>query len=192
MAVTLKNLVEFLKRYPIGVICGLVGAIMIGAIYVRSNRVDELGAQSKQAEEQGRKLLGEIRNATSLVDQYAALSAKTKDLESRLVRGSERALNQQYFYRIESDTGVKEISLQPTSSGAEPRRGDGRLYSGIGFTVTVEGDYRQILDFVGRIESGQYFYRLISASAIRRGELGQAGSASRIALSLNLELLGLP
>ena len=46
-------------------------------------------------------------------EQYSALTTATKELESRLVRSTERARNQQYFYEIESEAGVKETSLQP-------------------------------------------------------------------------------
>ena len=191
MSITPKEILAFVKRYPVGVVCGLVGVIMLAGLYLRSDRADDLSDQSKQLEEQSKKILGEIRNGANIAEQYAALSAKTKDLDSRLIRGSERALNQRYFYRIESDTGVKEVNLQQTSSGAEPGKGDKRLYCGIGYSVIVTGDFRQILDFVGKIESGQYFYRLISATVSRKAG-DAAGAAPVITLSLNIELLGLP
>ena len=191
MSITAKDLTIFVKRYPIGVVCGLASVIMLGGLYLRSDRADELSAQSKDLEAQSKKILGEIRNGASIAEHYATLSAKTKDLDSRLVRGSERALNQRYFYRIESDTGVKEVNLQQTSSGAEPKKGDNRLYSGIAYSVVETGDYRQILDFIGRLESGQYYYRLISATVSRKAG-DAAGAAPVITLSLNIELLGLP
>ena len=143
MSITPKEILAFVKRYPVGVVCGLVGVIMLAGLYLRSDRADDLSDQSKQLEEQSKKILGEIRNGANIAEQYAALSAKTKDLDSRLIRGSERALNQRYFYRIESDTGVKEVNLQQTSSGAEPGKGDKRLYCGIGYSVIVTGDFRQ-------------------------------------------------
>jgi hypothetical protein len=192
MKVTLKDVVEFLKRFLVGTVCGLLGAIILVGFFLRNSRVDELSVQSKQIEEQGQKIIAEIRDATGLPEQYATLSAKTRDLESRLVRGSERAHNQQYFYRIESDTGVKETSLQATSSGADLKKGSKRFYSGIGYTVTVVGNYRQIRDFIGRIEDGQHFFRLVSASVSRQGDRNSAGPASPVSLTLNLELLGLP
>jgi hypothetical protein len=56
----------------------------------------------------------------------------------------------------------------------------------------VEGNYRQILDFVGRLESGRHFYRLVSATLIRRTERDASGTGFLLNLTLNLELLGLP
>ncbi len=186
MTVTLKDVMDFVKRFPIGVGGGLVAAIMLGGWYVRSDKADDAAAQLKQLEEQGRKIDSEISNAISLPEQYSTLSAETKQLESRLLRASERAHNQRYFYQLEADTGVKEISLQSTG-GADAPKG-GRIFGGIAYTVTVEGDYRQILDFVGRLESGQYFYRLVSASVARKGER----SSSQVSATLNIELLGVP
>jgi hypothetical protein len=188
MTVTLKDASDFVKRFPLGVGCGLVAAVMLGGFYFRSDRADEASAQLKQFEEDGRKIDGAIGNAASLPEQYTALGADTRQLEARLLNGTEHAHNQRYFYQLEADTGVKEISLESNSSPPNSMKGDKHYYGGIAYSVTVEGDYRQILDFVGRLESGQYFYRLSSASVSRRGDR----ISSKISLTLNIELLGLP
>jgi hypothetical protein len=190
MTLTLKDSVAFFKRYPIGVACGLLSVIALVGYFVRSTRASELSDQLKDVETQGERIQGDIHNATDLVAHCSTLTAATKELESRLVRGSERAHNQQYFYEIESETGVREVSLQP--NGADPKKGANSFCYGIGYTVTVEGNFRQLLDFVGRLESGHYFYRLISASASRKGDRNVSGSGAVISLTLNLELLGLP
>jgi hypothetical protein len=190
MTLTLKEASGFLKRYPIGVVFGLLSGIALVGYLVRSSRAGELSDQLKDVETQGERIQGEIHNATDLVAQYTTLTAATKELESRLVRASERARNQQYFYEIESETGVREVSLQPAST--DPKKIANSFCYGIGYTITVEGNFRQLLNFVGRLESGQHFYRLISTSASRRGDRNASGSGSVISLTLNLELLGLP
>jgi Tfp pilus assembly protein PilO len=191
MSLTLINLGEFLKRYPIGVACGLLSVAALAGYYVRSGRSVELGSQLKEVEAQAQKILNNVHNATNLVEQYSAMTKATKELDSRLVRGSERARNQQYFYQIESETGVKEISLRQNNVGTA-KKGASRVYGGIGFAISVEGNYRQILDFVGRLESGRHFYRLVSATLIRRTERDASGTGFLLNLTLNLELLGLP
>ena len=192
MKFSLNDLLEFVRRYPIGVVCALVGAIMLGGFFIRNSRVDELSEQVKQVEDQGRIILNDIRNATGLAEHYATLRAATKDLESRLLQVNERARNQQYFYRLESDAGVKEVSLQATSAGGDSKAAGRRSYSPIGYTITVEGEYRRVLNFIGRLETGQCFYRLDSASIFRRGDGGATGLAAPATVTLNLELLGLP
>jgi hypothetical protein len=188
-----KDLAAFLKRYPIAIGCGLLGVVLFAGSYIRSDRMTELARQAKEGEDQGKRILDEIRSGANLPDQCETLLGHTKELESRLVRASERARNQQHFYRIESETGVKEISLQPGGArGLGAQRGSKTLFSSIGYTISVQGDYRQILDFLGRIESGQHFCRLISASVSQAGQRNSGGTTAMITLTLNLELLGLP
>jgi hypothetical protein len=192
MTLLSNDMAAFLKRYPIAIGCAVLSVILLAGSYFRSDRATELVTQSKDGEEQAQKLLNEIRGGANLAEQYETLTGHTKELESRLVQGSERARNQQYFYRIESETGVKEISLQPGFPSTVPQREPKPLYAGIGYTISVQGDYHQILGFLGRIESGQYFYRLITASVSRAGQRGLGGTAAVITLTLNFELLGLP
>jgi hypothetical protein len=196
MAFTTKGLVAFVKKHPVAFGCGALGVLLLAGIYLRSSKAGELAASVKQKEEEWQKILDNIRSGSNLPEQYETLATATKELDSRLVRGTERARNQQYFYRIESETGVKEISLQPNSpppaASAAQQRLPKTLYAGIGYIVSVQGDYRQILDFVGRLESGPHFYRLISGSVSRQGQRGAADATTAITLKLNLELLGLP
>lgn len=188
MAFATKGIVAFLKKYPVAIGCGVLSVLLLAGSYIRNSRASELVTLMRQKEEEGQKILDNIRNGTNLPEQFETLSAATKGLEARLVRAPERARNQQYFYRVESDTGVKELSLQPNPSSPAQQRGSKTLYTGISYTIAVQGDYRQILNFVGRLESGPLFYRLISGSVSRQELRG----ASTINLTLTLELLGLP
>ena len=192
MAITSKDLVVLLKKHPVAIGCGALSLILLAGSYLRSSRVSSLSEQLKQNEQEGQKILDDIRNGANLVEQYDALMATTKELDSRLVRSSERARNQQYFYRLESDTGVKEINLQPGAVGASQPKGAKTLYTSIGYTISVEGDFHQILDFMSRLESGQHFFRLVSGTVAREGTRGTAEATTAVTLTLNLEFLGLP
>lgn len=192
MAITSKDLVVLLKKHPVAIGCGALSLILLAGSYLRSSRVSGLSEQLKQNEQEGQKILDDIRNGANLVEQYDALLATTKELDSRLVRSSERARNQQYFYRLESDTGVKEINLQPGAVGANQLKGAKTIYTSIGYTISVDGDFRQILDFMSRLESGQHFFRLVSGTVAREGTRGTAEATTAVTLTLNLEFLGLP
>jgi Tfp pilus assembly protein PilO len=197
MAISVKNLsgkdvVGFIKKRPVLIVCVVASLVLVAVAYYRSSRLTDLETQQKQKEEDGKLILQNVRNGTNLVEQLAALTASTKELESRLVLSSERVRNQQYFYRIESETGVKEMGLQPNSGFSGPQRGAKSLYVGVGYTMSVQGDFHQILDFLGRLESGQQFYRFVSGSVSRQGQRGSAEVTGILALTLNLELLGLP
>lgn len=193
MAIDFQDLVLLWKKRPVVIGCGALTLMLLAGSYLRSSRMGELGGLLKSKEEEGQKILNNIRNGAGLAEQYEALTATTKDLESRLVRSSERARNQQYFYRIESDTGVKEVNLQPVPApNSSQQKGPKTLYIGVGYTISVKGSFRQILDFLGRLEAGQHFFRLTSATVSREGQRAAADATNAITLTLNLDLLGLP
>jgi len=192
MAITSQDLVALLKKHPVAISCGALSLILLVGSYLRSSRTSELSEQLKQNEQEGQRILDDIRNGANLAEQYDALMATTKELGSRLVRSGERARNQQYFYRLESDTGVKELSLQTGAVGANQPKGGKTIYTSIGYIISVQGDFHQVLDFISRLESGQHFFRLISATVVREGARGAAPSTAVITLTLNLEFLGLP
>ena len=194
MAFTTKDFVVILKKHPLVISCGVLSVVLLTGSYIRNARAGALSALLKEKDDQGTAILNNIKNGTNLPEQFETLSAATKELESRLVRGAERARNQQYFYRIESDTGVKELSLQANAPRRAQPRGPKPLYTGISYSIAVQGDYRQILNFIGRLESGPLFYRLISSSVSqqRGASAKEQRGASMINLTLTLELLGLP
>lgn len=190
MAFRIQNLTAYFKKYPLAVSCGVLSVALIAGLFVRSAQAGNLAALLKQKEQEGQRILDNVRDGSNLAEQVDTLAAAVRELESRLIRGSERAANLQYFYRLESDTGVKEINLQPAA--AAPVRGAPKtLYTGVGFTVSVQGDYRQILSFIGRLESGPHFYRL-NRGALIRSRSNAPGNPGALTLTLNLELLGLP
>ncbi len=192
MAIDTKNVVNVLKKHPVAIGCGVLSLILVAGIYIRSGRAGALADQLHQKEAEGQKMLDDISNGAKLPEQYRELTATTSDLESRLVYGSERARNQQYFYRIESETGVNEINLQPIAVPVSPKGKSKRIYSGVGFAITVDGDFRQVINFLTHLESGPHFYRLTSASVSRRGNRGSGPQSGVITLTLNLEFLGKP
>jgi hypothetical protein len=194
MAFATKDFVLLLKKYPLVISCGVLSVVLLAGSYIRNSRAGELAALAKETDDEERAISSNIKNGTNLPEQFETLSAATKELESRLVRGAERARNQQYFYRIESDTGVKELSLQANAPGRAQLRGPKTLYTGISYTIAVQGDYRQILNFIGRLESGPLFYRLISSSVAqqRSASMKEPRGTFTINLTLTLELLGLP
>lgn len=193
MAFRIQDLTAYLKKYPLAIGCGTLSVVLIAGLFIRSGRSGELAALLKQKEQDGQRILDNVRDSSNFPEQCETLAAAVRGLESRLVRASESADNLQYFYRLESETGVKEVSLQPaTIAPADRRRASAKtLYTGVGFAVSVQGDYRQILAFIGRLESGPHFYRLVRAS-VGRNKGGGTGGPSTINLTLTLELLGRP
>lgn len=192
MAITGQDLVVLFKKRPLPICCGILSVLLLAGTYYRNARTTELEGQLKQNEEEGKRLINNVRFGANLPEHYESLVAQTKQLESRLVRVNNLALNLQYFYRIITESGVTRLDARQTGVAPSPPRGPKPLYPPVGFTVSVKGDYRQIMDFVGRVESGAHFYRWNSCSISRGATEGGAGRAGALTLSLNLDLLGWP
>jgi hypothetical protein len=103
-----------------------------------------------------------------------------------LIRASQLGLNQQYFYVLQRETGVKLLEFRQaglTSNAKGPKT----AFNPVQFTVAVNGTLAQVMDFLFRLESGAHYCRVNSAQLFTA-----AGGRTAMTLQLSLELLGLP
>jgi hypothetical protein len=185
-----EPLVATLKANPISVACGALALTLAVGIYLRSGRVPESEALLDQKATLGERIDANLKNGAQLADQFAAISAARKEIESRLVRPEELAKNLQFFYKLEADTGTKLIDLRQNNLTAGKNKGKG-YYLGVGYAVAVRGDYARTLDFLRRLESNQRFCRLLTAT-ISLSASTERDRGSELTLNLTLELLGQP
>jgi len=132
------------------------------------------------------KYAANITYSVNLKEQHDALVDAAKEIDARLVRASQLGINNQYFFKLESETGVKMIDFRQGQIAAV--RGPRGSYSPVPFSVSVQGDMPQIVHYLNLIESGAHYCRVLTASLTPVGPT-RPGSLS---MSLNLELLGLP
>ena len=186
-----EQIVATLKANPISVACGALALALGVGIYFRSDRVPNAEQLLEQKASQGERFAANLQNGVQLADQYAAISAARKEIETRLIHPDELAKNLQFFYKLEADTGTKLIDLrQNVVSGRGPAKAKGG-YMGVGYAVTVRGDYVHLLDFLRRLESRQRFCRIMTASVAVVGS-SQSDRSAPLTLNLALELLGQP
>jgi hypothetical protein len=126
-----------------------------------------------------------------LPEQLARVTAASKEANSRLVRVGQLADNLQYFYKLEAETGVKFLDLRQTTDAVRSAKA-GKIP--VGFTLTVQGDYPLLFEFLRRLESGSHYCRVKSANVVPFDQGAGSGGARSDAskLTLNLELLGVP
>ena len=128
-----------------------------------------------------------VKNAAQLPEQLAALTEARADIEKRIIRNDNLAQNLQYFYRLEADTGVKILTLRQNSLA--PAKPDVKNpLVGIGFTVSFQGPYLTVLEFLRRLESGAHYCRVTAAGMTTTG----GNRTGPITVSVSLELLGQP
>ena len=60
------------------------------------------------------------------------------------------------------------------------------IFVPIGFTLSAQGNFGQLLDLLHRLENGAHYCRILNASTIKVGSEG----TDLLTLSLTIELLG--
>lgn len=191
MAISNEQVVALFKKNPVVSVAVILCLAMAGALYYRS---DEISIASKQLEEktaEGKRLAANIKNSAQLPEQLARVTAATKEANSRLVRVGQLADNLQYFYKLEAETGVKFLDLRQTT---DPVRAAKAGKIPVSFTLTVQGNYPLLFEFLRRLESGSHYCRVRAANVVPFDQgAGSGGSRSDASkLTLNLELLGVP
>jgi len=185
---TSADLTAILKKHPLGVACALVAIACGVVIYMRAGDIPASQAENEARSAEAAKMATNIRNSANLAEQVTEIQAMRKDFESRLMKAGQLAVNLQYFYKLETETEVKLVDVR---QGALGRSKSQSPYTGVPFSVTVEGTYAQVVNFLGRVQNGRHFCRVTSAAFTKASGSNVPGAAD-MTLSLNLEILGQP
>jgi hypothetical protein len=186
-----EQILATLKANPISVACGALALALGVGIYFRSDRVPEAEALLDQKASLGERIGANINNGVGLAEQTAALAAARQQIDSRLIHPDELAKNLQFFYKLEAETGTKLIDLRQNANQPRGATRGKPGYIGVGYALTVRGDYIRLLDFLRRLESRQRFCRIMTASVAVNGS-SPSERANELTLNLALELLGQP
>jgi len=182
-----EQLFELLKKNPISVACGVLVLLLGVAIYLRMDLVPEAAKLLEQKVAEGERLNANVNNAAQLPEHLAAITEARVEVEKRFVKRIDLAMNLQYFYRLEAETGVKLLTLgQNPPPAIKP--GTKIPLGGIGYTLSFQGPYLTAMDFLRRVENGFHYSRTTSA-----GIATVAGNrAGPVTVSLSPELFGQP
>ncbi len=183
---TNEELFAFIRKNPVGIGCGLLSLALGGAIYWRSGDVPEVAADLDQKSADAARYEANLKAAGSLQEQYEALVAANKAIDARLVRASQFSKNLQYFYDLESETGVK-LTTDPRMLTQNPKKDPKAAYVPLPWILSVQGSLPQLLNFVRRLENGTHFCRVNLISL-----LGSSDRNAPLNLNLTIELLGTP
>ena len=184
------DIIAKIKKQPIGFVCGLICVLCIGWLYFRSGELEKRQGEYDAKSAEAAKFISNVSISKSLPAEVAEIQAATKELESRLVKESQLALNQQYFYRLEAETEVKILDIRQNQRSRAAAK---TTYTGIPFNVNVQGPYKNVMAFLQRVEKGRHFCRVLSASFSKSSLAaeGQVGTPA-ITMGLSIDLLGQP
>lgn len=183
---TAAELIARIKKQPIGIACGLICLLCAGWLYYRGDEIAKRQAEYDAKSAELTKVKSNVSLSKSLPAEVADLQGATKELESRLVKAGQLAVNQQYFYKLEAETEVKLLDLRQNPIPRNVKT----VYVGVPYTVNIQGSFKNVMSFLQRLEKGRHFCR-VNAAGFNKANLG-SDAPSAITLNLTLDLLGQP
>lgn len=184
------DLIASFKKQPVGFVCGAVCLASGLLLYFRSGVTEELQAAYDQKATESAKIEANVRSAANLPEQTAAIQGAARELEARLMHVGQLAINQQYFYRLESETGVKLLDLRQNPVSAAKLGSKTGAYLGVPYNISIQGTFPQVIAFLRRLEHGRHFTRFNTVSFAK--SVGSEAAADTLTVALNIELLGTP
>jgi hypothetical protein len=179
---------SFIKKNPLSLACGVISLLLIGTGYLRSDEIGTAEALLAEKTALAERYALNIKYSAQLKEQVEILAAANAEVDSRVVRASQLGTNTQYFYKLQSDTGVNLIDFRQAtgpSSTQKPAKGN---FIPIAFNISIQGTFVQLMNFLRQLESGSHYCRILTATCS-----GNAAIRSQpLTLSLSVEILGLP
>jgi Tfp pilus assembly protein PilO len=173
------------KTHPYRIAAVALAVLLAAGAWYRGTVLDETAQTYATREVEAKRLADNVVNGSKLPAQLAEAQRLNEAVKERLLNGSDLAANQQYFYRLESETGVKISDLRQIPAAPTAGKKSG-VYSSLLYTVSVNGSYGQLMEFLRKLEAGHYICRVMNGSVnARAGDVPTADGE----LSIQVEFL---
>ncbi len=183
MSINAQTAAASIKKYPVLLVCSILSLAMGSALFFRSGLTAQIQMDLESVSKEVKRYSSNISNAAQLHEQSDFIFKANEAVKARTLSAESLAINLQYFYRLESETGVKYLDLRPGGrSGAKAT--SKQSYVPLNYIVTIQGSFDQIMTYMRHIERGAYFARVNTASV--------TGSGVAVTVNLNIDLLGSP
>lgn len=182
-----KQLTLLLKKYPLALGCIALALVAGGTYYWRSGTLEDVTAESAVSKAASNKLVTNIQSGARLKDDVPRISNAADTIAKRMAPLADSAAMLQYFYKMESAAGVK---MSPPSPGkGVSAKNDS--YAIATYAFTVQGSFEQVMLYLGKFETGEYYARLRSASLAQvSGGVGSGDFSRPYILTLQIEIIG--
>jgi hypothetical protein len=182
-----EELIAFLRKNIISVACVAVSVLIGFALYYRNDNLPLAEKVLADRAKQGELLAANIEDSADLKEQHAALVEANNAITDRMIHTGQLAENLQYFYKLESDTGTKLSDPHQSSYNPPAKSAAKTNFIAIGFTLSAQGDYGQLIDLVRKLENGDHYCRINSLSLKPLGTDVRGGG---MLMYISLELMG--
>jgi len=189
------KLQEVFKRYPIAISAGGAFIIFAALAFIRSGSVDDLRSELSSRESEAARLADNVHNGQRLPAQLDEMEGLTRQISDRLSVPTDVAGNQQYFYKLEADSGVKLADLHQMPTGAKSAKTKYTQYSVVSYSTTVLGDFAHLVSFLRSLESGQKLSAVTGADIMLSPTTktqDDPGPSALLQMNLSVQLLATP
>jgi hypothetical protein len=191
MSISLKSIAGKLKQYPIVALAGLVSVLCLVAIFIRGADLQALETTLEESELEWDRIEGNMRRARGLEEQLEKLRELNHAVQERLLNPAEVAINYEYFFAIERQTGVR-ISNPNQGGPIDQARASAlgipqlKSFVPISYSIGVEGSFPEILKFLTEMTHQQFFVRVSAFNVTRFAAQG----AGQLSANLQCQILG--
>jgi uncharacterized membrane protein len=113
MSIDARTLTAVVKKYPIPVISAIIAVVLVVVLYLRSDLSVLQQAQLDKFTAEGKLYRTNVSNSAQLEEQIDFMVQANAAVRARALNASGLAENLQYFYRLESEVGIKYRDLRP-------------------------------------------------------------------------------
>ena len=182
------------KKYPVGTVSAVIFLLVTGGVMFRNSSRSRIQEELEQNNAQARRIEANIACSAQLEEQLNAMEKANALISSRLVNPQDLAVNLQYFYKLETETGIKLIDARPAASltPTRPPAMNGG-YRPVQYTVSLQGSYLRVLTFLRKLEQGACYCRIATATcSLAHEEVvdKKDRDVAQVVLSLTVEILG--
>jgi hypothetical protein len=181
MSISGQSIGNSLRKQPLLAAAFSLSLVLGATIYLRSGLLDEQQLELDRHSEESSRQRANIANAAQLQEQLQFLIQANEAVRNRALTVEGLAQNLQYFYRLESEIGIKYIDLR---AGLKAPAVKSPIYVPLNYIVSVQGSFSQVISFLRRLEQGAYFCRVNSALT--------SSTDSVVTLNLNVDFLAVP
>lgn len=182
MSGVLAKLLEFVRRWPYSVACGLLTVLLAGGAVYLHLEVNQLEARLRSKSEEGESMLAKLVGGSTLRQELTDIRLITRRIEENLVVETNLAANLWYFYKLEDQTKAQLPELHQVSSPVSDKSPHFRR---VPYGLRVTGTFEHVHAFLLALETGPRLAKVTTFSISRTDPSGAS-----VSLDLNVELLG--
>ncbi len=159
------------RQFPILFVCGVLTPLALVLLFMRGPKAAQLDSQLANLEREWQQIQTNLERSAGLDEDIEQLESGLEEVQGRLMKTGDVALNSEFFYNLERQTGVV---FQRFSQG-DATEGQGlnmavdelRHFSVIPYDISLSGNLESILTFIDALDRQRFIIRLESLNLSR-------------------------